>query len=207
MSSINRDFFFNRVRLTLFDGKLTQAQSGGLTALLDYWEANHASADDRWLAYVLGTAHHEVDRRMQPINEYGTKAYFEQRYGIHGGNPALAKNLGNVNDGDGALFHGRGFVQLTGRKNYTYWQDRLHVDLSSGEAAAAHALDLAVATQIVFEGMIEGRFTGKKLADYFSPAKQDWLGARAIVNGSDKKALVASYAQNYYGAISYTTGP
>ena len=59
---------------------------------------------------------------------------------------------------------------------------------------------------ILFEGMILGTFTGKKFADYFSPTKEDWTGARRIINGTDKKELIASYAKRYYAAISYTTG-
>ena len=65
--------------------------------------------------------------------------------------------------------------------------------------------DKTVAVQ-TREGMILGTFTGKKLGDYFKGVKQDWEGARRIINGTDKKALIASYAQKYYAAISYTTG-
>ena len=64
-----------------------------MTTLLDYWDANYADRDDRWLAYVLGTAYHEVDRRMQPIHEYGSNAYF-MKYD-KSVNPKLAKELGN----------------------------------------------------------------------------------------------------------------
>ena len=63
MSNINRKFFFDTVRLSLFDGSLRQGQVNGMTAILDYWETHHATKDDRWLAYALGTTHHEVDRR------------------------------------------------------------------------------------------------------------------------------------------------
>lgn len=36
MSDINRKFFFDRVRITLFDGSLRQGQVNGLGAMLDY---------------------------------------------------------------------------------------------------------------------------------------------------------------------------
>ena len=91
MSGINRKFFFDTARLTLFDGGLRKPQVEGLTVLLNYWEKNHAAKDDRWLAYVLATAHHETDRRMQPIREYGSDAYFFRRYDIEGDNPRLAR--------------------------------------------------------------------------------------------------------------------
>ncbi|WP_299843770.1 hypothetical protein [uncultured Roseovarius sp.] len=205
MSKINRLFFFDTVRLTLFDGKLQKKQVEGLTGLLDYWEKNHAAKDDRWLAYVLATAHHEVDRRMQPIKEYGGDRYFFRMYDIQGDRPHVARALGNLAKGDGVLFHGRGFVQLTGRANYADWQKRLGIDLTSSRAKADQVLKLKVATQILFEGMIKGTFTGKKLGDYFMNVKQDWEGARRIINGTDKKKLIASHAKAYYAAISYTT--
>lgn len=204
MAKINRKFFFDTVRLRLFDGKLRQSQVHGLTVLLNYWEARHSAKDDRWLAYALATAHHEVDRKMQPIKEYGSDAYFRRMYDIHGERPWVAKRLGNLQPGDGVMFHGRGFVQLTGRTNYTDWGNRLGLDITSSRKAADAVLDAAVATQILFEGMILGTFTGKTFADYLNASKEDWEGARRIINGADKKVLIASYAQKYYSAISYT---
>jgi putative chitinase len=204
MSKINRRSFFDNTRLTLFNGSIGNLQVNGLTALLDYWETNHSAKDDRWLAYVLGTAHHEVDRKMQPIKEYGTDTYFFKMYDIKGNRPDVAKRLGNFSEGDGALFHGRGFVQITGRYNYAYWQDRLGVDLTSSPTAADRVLQIEISTPIIFEGMMNGSFTGKKLSDYFFEVRQDWEGARRIVNGADKKALIASYARSYYSSISYT---
>lgn len=204
MSAINRKFFFDEVRGRLFDGRFRQSQVDGLTALLNYWEASHSDKDDRWLAYALATAHHEVDRRMQPIKEYGSVGRFFRLYDIEGDRPRVARQLGNLARGDGALFHGRGFVQLTGRANYADWQNRLGVDLTSGPAAADRVLDLDIAKKILFEGMILGTFTGKKLSDYLLGVREDWEGARRIINGADKKALIAGYARSYYAAISYT---
>ena len=102
--AINRSFFFDHVRLYLFDGKLKQSQVQGLDAILDYWGNKMEACDDRWLAYALATAHHETDRSMQPIKEYGSTAYFMRMYDCSGGRPLVAKNLGNTHPGDGEKY-------------------------------------------------------------------------------------------------------
>src|SRR5690349_15843455 len=109
-SRINRAFFFERAKLSLFDGKFKQSQVDGL---LDHWEAKLSARDDRWLAYALATAHHETDRTMRPIAEYGSDARKERLYGPKGSNPARARKMGNTTPGDGVRYAGRGFVQLT----------------------------------------------------------------------------------------------
>lgn len=205
MSNINRKFFFDTVRLTLFDGRLSKKQVAGLTLFLDYWEKNHGSKDDRWLAYVLATAHHEVDRTYKPIKEYGSDKYFFEMYDPKGLRPKVAASLGNYADGDGVKFHGRGFVQLTGRANYAFWQKELNSDLTSSRKHADEVLSAEIAMRIIFEGMMKGTFTGKKLSDYLSGVKQDWKNARRIVNRLDRAQLIATYAISYYRAISYTT--
>jgi hypothetical protein len=136
--SINRTFFFDHVRLYLFDGKLKQSQVQGLDAILDYWSSNFETFDDRWLAYALATAHHETDRSMQPIKEYGSSGYFMRMYDCNGNRPLVAKRLGNTLPGDGAKFFGRGYVQLTGRRNYTDWSKRLDLDLVGNPDLAEH---------------------------------------------------------------------
>ncbi len=202
MSSMDRKFFFDTVQMSLFGGSLKKTQVEGLEVFLDYWEERHADQDVRWLAYVLATAHHEVDRTFQPIKEYGTDTYFFDMYDIAGSRPKVAENLGNFAKGDGVQFHGRGFVQLTGRANYADWQNRLGTDLTSSRTAADKVLNVTIATEIIFEGMIAGTFTGEKLSDYFSGVQQDWRNARRIVNRLDKADLIASYGKAYYEAIS-----
>ncbi|MEM7192647.1 MAG: hypothetical protein AAF405_07210, partial [Pseudomonadota bacterium] len=116
--TFNRKFFFDFVRRQLFKGRLSQKQVDGLSYILKVWEGSHASKDPRWLAYALTTVHHETDARIQPIHEYGGARYFTRMYDIKGERPHVARQLGNICAGDGALFHGRGYVQLTGRANY-----------------------------------------------------------------------------------------
>lgn len=203
---INRAFFFDNVRHLLFRDKLSQKQTDGLNFILDVWEKNYAAKDDRWLAYALGTAHHEVAGTMQPINEFGGNKWYFDMYDKEGKRPQVAKRLGNTEKGDGVLFHGRGYVQLTGRANYVKMGKHFKTDLTSGKAAADKVLQPTMAAEIMFFGMETGAFTGKKFADYFSGAKADWVRARAIINGRDKAQPIANMALHYYSSISYTTG-
>jgi hypothetical protein len=200
--AIDRTFFFDHVRSALFSGVLTQGQVDGMELILAVWERDHGAADGRWLAYALATAFHETAFTMQPVEERGGSAYFMRRYDKSGRRPDFAMRvLGNTQAGDGVLFHGRGFVQLTGRRNYRLMGETFGVDLTSGPAAAARALESGLAARIMFKGMIEGLFTGRKLADYFLGRTADWRNARRIVNGLDQADRIGTYGRKFHGAI------
>jgi hypothetical protein len=184
---MNRTFFFDQVRRTLFDGKLKQSQVVGLAAVLDAWEGGYKRKDDRWLAYMLATAHHETDRTMRPIREYGR---------------GKGKKYGVPDPQNGQVYYGRGYVQLTWRANYQAMSKIAKVDLVDDPDLA---LQPDHASIIMFEGMMRGIFTGKMLADYFDLDTEDWVNARKIINGLDKANTIASYGKSYYAAISYTT--
>ena len=208
VGKINRPFLTDHVRAILFGGKLNSTQVSGIDAIIDYWEKNYAENDDRWLAYILGTTFHEAARTMQPIAEFGGVKYFTDMYDPlpTGKRPEVAKRLGNNQVGDGPNFRGRGYVQITGRRNYTDWTARLKmpgVDLVNKPELA---LETRVALPIIFEGMMQGTFTTRKLSDYFNKTKEDWVGARAIVNGKDKDVQIAHYGRTFYAGIGYTTG-
>ena len=111
---INRKFFFDHVRCHLFDGKLRQSHVDGLNAILAEWERKYAKKDDRWLAYMLATTHHETDRTMQPIEEYGK---------------GKGRTYGVADSVTGHTYYGRGFVQLTWKSNYQSMGKKLKVDL------------------------------------------------------------------------------
>jgi putative chitinase len=186
MRPINRPFFFSQARLTLFDGRLRQPQVDGLTAFLDTWEASHSQDDDRWLAYILATTHHETGRRFQPIEEVGR---------------GQGRPYGRRDPETGQRYYGRGFVQLTWKDNYRKMGAALGADLLRHPELA---LDLQIALQIIFFGMINGSFTGKRLSQYFNGSTENWRNARRIVNGLDRADEIASIARRYYAAISYT---
>lgn len=191
---MDRTSFFSLIRRSLFGGSMSQPQVDGVGALLDAVEV--ADLDTAPASYVLATAFHETAQTMQPVSEYGAKTYFD-KYDTG----RLSAQLGNTpaKDGDGYVYRGRGFVQLTGRKNYALAGRKIGVDL------IAHP-DLANVTsnaaKIAIAGMSEGWFTGRKLSDYFGTGRADFVGARAIINGTDRAALIAGYAQAFRKALA-----
>lgn len=187
MTKINRAFFFQHLHTSLFPKGLNQGQVDGHETILDEWEAGYSDRDDRWLAYMLATVYHEVARTMQPIEEYGK---------------GKGRKYGEKTPPYGHVYYGRGYVQLTWDYNYKDAGKKIGVDLLQ---YPEKALEPEVATKILFRGMTEGWFTGKKLADYFSPDKEDWVNARRIVNALDHANQIAGYGHAYYAALSYTT--
>ncbi|MBP1859795.1 glycoside hydrolase family 19 protein [Rhizobium herbae] len=205
--TFDRAIFFKAVRASLFDGILTQGQVDGMAAILDRWALMPATADRRWLAYMLATAHHETGRTMQPVRE--TFAASDDR-AIAILDAALRRGrMPSVSvpywrrDAEGKSWLGRGLVQLTHRANYEKMAKATGIDLV---ARPERAMELAVAVDILFKGMESGAFTGKRLGDYFSAAKEDWTGARRIINGRDRAALVAGYGKRYLAASRLASG-
>ena len=172
---MDKAVFFNVVRHAPFPNKLAQSQVDGMNAILDEWEKRGLD-DKRWLAYILATTYHETAFTMQPIEEIGRGA---------------GRAYGHTH------FYGRGFVQLTWEKNYQTMSNRLQVDLVSHPEKA---LNLKIATQILFEGMIDGLFTGKSLRHYFGE-DSDWYNARKVINGLDCAEKIAKYARAFFFAI------
>lgn len=199
---MNRKTFFDGVRHSLFGGKLKHGQVVGMDAMLNEFD-RRVMSDLRHLAYMMATTFHETAFTMEPINEIGSDAYFMKMYDKTGARPKVAAKLGNTKVGDGALYHGRGFVQLTGRGNYARMGTLLKIPLVDDPDAA---LRPAVATAIMFEGMLRaesfrGDFTGKSLEDYFNAKTEDWVNARRIINALDKAETIAGYGKKFYAAL------
>jgi putative chitinase len=194
---IDRKAFFAGVRQGPFPGKLSAGQVNGITAILDEWDRRKLS-NLRCLAYMLGTTKWETDHTMQPIREAGGVAYLTRNYDPFGSRPALAKRNGNTQGGDGVKYCGRGYVQLTWKNNYRAMGKLIGQPLEENPDLAMRP---DIAAQVLFEGMSRGSFTGKKLTDYFNASQTDWIGARRIINGTDRAAEISSIAKQFYADL------
>ena len=194
----NASKFFDKLRSGIMGPKLDDDEVTGTSAILEAMAGLPVS----WVAYALATSFHETAHTMQPIKEFGGEKYFTRRYGIEGQNPRLARSLGNTLPGDGAKYAGRGFVQITGRSNYSKSGIKLNVDLVNGPDLA---LSKDIAAMILRFGMREGWFTGKSFQSFLPADKPATLAqfqaARRIINGTDKATLIAQYAVAFQDAL------
>lgn len=194
MHAFNRKRFFDTYRSRF--GPLTQDLVDALEFLLGQIEPDDrfddTDKDRRQLAYCLATFKWETQHTMRPIDEFGSADHFNKRYGPQ---TKVGKMLGNIFDGDGDTFHGRGYVQLTGRANYTKAGRRFEQELVTQPVQAKQP---HLAYQIAIQGMKEGWFTGRKLDQFITAGKApEFERARAIINGTDKAQTIADLARRF----------
>lgn len=138
------------------------------------------------LAYILATVQHETAGTFQPIEEYGK---------------GKGRNYGE--EINGHRYYGRGYVQLTWLNNYKVLGEKLGLDLVNNPELA---LNKEIALKIMFIGMEEGLFTGRKLSQYFNDVCEDPISARKIINGKDKAKQIAELYRNFKKYIAGYVG-
>jgi predicted chitinase len=180
---MKRKTFFAALRARnsgLFGTSLSTPQVQGIEALLDAGRAlplHH-------MANVLAQVYHETGGGMYPIKETVMPWHKNKK-------PSDATVIGRLDRAyakgqltwvksaywRGGAF-GRGQLQITHDYNYDKF----------GITNYAEALRLDVSARIAVEGMRDGMFTGKKLADFNFPQDLDnppRTNPRRIVNGAD----------------------
>jgi hypothetical protein len=193
---------------------LSQHTVDGLDALLTNFGRDSRWYDPRHVAYALATIRTEtgvsikgINQMYHPIEELGGQIYLSKYYL----NPRLKRMLGNVMLADSWNFKGRGYVQITGRRNYTLFADLLHVDLVGNPQLAT---DPVIAFEIMTEGMHGGLFTGRSLSDYIytrTPSvglldvHTDYVHARQIINGMDRARIISYDAQKFEKCLRLAT--
>jgi hypothetical protein len=103
---------------------------------------------------------------FKPIPECGGDDYFTENY-------ENRDDLGNTEPGDGALYHGRGYVQITGRANYKDYGGKVDAPLEDNPDLA---LDPDVAAKVLVQYFWD-REIDKAAKD------GDWQSVRTLVNG------------------------
>lgn len=163
------------------------------------------------IAYMLATVRVEAYDFMRgvffgPTIERISYASAEVHYGVGptARRPTYARRHGNIDVGDGFKFRGRGFIQITWRSNYESFSSIAGVDLVASPDAA---MEWEAALKIMVIGMVEGRFTGRKLDDYLGDGQSDFYGARRIINGLDKAHIIAEYAEKFLELLHSTRCP
>lgn len=167
----------------VFGTSISQSQVEGLEAILD--EGGRRGTSLFHLSAILAEAYHETGGQMQPVKE----TVYASSKDRNPSDETVIKRL-DVAFKAGKLpwvskpywrdgWFGRGLIQITHKDNY----DKLGVTKQS-------ALDLKASVRVIFDGMEQGLFTGKKLADYdFLVTKTPpvagyrYYASRAIVNG------------------------
>ena len=168
---MNYKYFFSRIRNSVFGGRLTDLQVDGIQQIIEYRDEHWPKMSDEELSYLLATVTHETAFRMAPVREMGGEKYLRSK-----------KYYPWV---------GEGLVQVTWETNAKKFGAKKPGDL----------MTWPIALKAAFEGMIYGIFTGKKLSDYISKSHIDYVGARRIINGTDRAKLIAGYANSYLDAF------
>jgi hypothetical protein len=135
------------------------------------------------IAYILATAEHESDS-FNTLEEYASGNQYEGR-----------KDLGNTEPGDGVRFKGRGYVQLTGRRNYTKYTETTGVELVKLPIILMNWPALSVF--VLVDGMMRGAYTNRRLDEFVNESQEDFFNARQVVNGHDRAQKIADQANDW----------
>ena len=183
----DRKKFFDGLR-KFAGGRLSENQVKGAEAILNEWESRHPHGDTRQLAYILATAWHETGGRLEPVRETFAKSDAEAIRRLRN------RRYARVDPSTGKAYFGRGFVQLTWKRNYERMSKIVGKDLVNNPDLV---LDLETSSVVLIEGMLRGLFTGKALGDYVNHVKKDYVNARRVVNGLDRAKKIAKYAKKF----------
>ena len=136
---------------------------------------SYGLADRDMLLMALATIRAETEGFV-PIDEFKSKYNTDKApFDLYEPGTPAGKRIGNTQPGDGALFKGRGFIQLTGRYNYTQIAKQTGLDVEQNPPLAN---DSKAAGQILAQFL-----ANKEDAIRAALAEGDLKQARKLVNG------------------------
>jgi len=153
------------------------SSKAGTIATIKIGCAQHGIGLPTQVAYVLATVEWETAKTFRPVKE----AFWNSE-------EWRKTNLRYY------PYYGRGYVQLTWKNNYDAYAKLLGIDLVDNPDAA---LVPQSALFVLCHGFKVGTFTGRKLTDYVTDAKTDFVGARRCINGTDHATDIADLATGY----------
>lgn len=174
---VNKISFQNRLKTFGLFASINKSQIDGCNTIIDvFFELEHKDLNQ--LAYILATVYHETGRKMQPITEFGGEKYLRSKAYYP--------------------YYGRDLVQTTWKANYEKVKKFIGIDVVENPALIGQ-MPLAAKVAVTF--MQKGWYTGKKLSDFIDDKEVNFIGARRIINGTDKNTLIASYANNFVNCL------
>lgn len=229
LARVDRKQFFKELRIILGLRRWTQSQVEGLDAFLDECQRDPLVPDGpvgiQRVAYWIYTMAVETDRKFQPIQEYGGRAYFIRRYGA---STRKGRELGNKTDEEAVEHSGKGLVQTTGttnverleahiREHYPWIVEAVErdtgrpFDLTYGDqpddkADAQNLLRFDVAYVALVAGTTFA-FYGPPLSRYISAKGCNYKGARRCVNGTDRDDEFAAFCPRIESALRAAIAP
>ncbi len=191
---MDHSVFFNRIRHSLYGGRLSQSAVDNINVILGFWDNAHPDNPRNQLAYILATVLAEVGRDMNPVRETFANSDAQARARLS--HKPYAQSV----PPHGHAYYGRGYVQLTWRSNYQTQENKLGVPLVREPDLALNA-DIAI--QVLVGGMMAGDFNrdGHGLPHYVNEQDQDFFQARRTVNILDRAFEIAGYATRFLNAI------
>lgn len=182
---MNKAIFFKQYKDLLDkDKKLTSREINAIDLFLDMVEENKDYFTIPQWAYVFATTFHETFFTFEPVVEafWLSEAWRK-------------KNLRYY------PWHGRGYVQETWEVNYKKQEQRTGIPYTKNP-------DLALVPENAFDNMIYGMkhgiYTGKRLDHYINDKRKDYRLARYVINGKDKRDVIAGYAKTFESILLQT---
>ncbi|MCE4545899.1 MULTISPECIES: hypothetical protein [unclassified Caballeronia] len=169
-------------KLSAFDtAGLDFSSKAGTIASIKIGCQRHGIGLPAQVAYVLATVEWETAKTFQPVREAFWNSEDWRRINLRY-----------------FPFYGRGYVQLTWKNNYETYGKLLDADLVGTP-------DLALVPRsalfVLCHGFKTGTFTGRKITDYITDGKTDFIGARRCINGTDRASEIAQLASGYLNGL------
>ncbi len=118
----------------------------GESQMQGYTETGYAHTSDSRIRAVFGSRVPPDDASLDAL-KVDDRAFFNRVYGAQ---YSVGKQLGNTLPDDGYNFRGRGFIQLTGRANYTFYGNKIGRPDIVSNPDLANEPDIAAALAVAY---------------------------------------------------------